>query len=178
MESDIMSKDGKIECVLRKYHIHVPGGSILEIESTKPISEEETKRLLGEDNGIHDFFRHYKITSYLHPVPSPRKARQENEPRPGPTKPLTPRQRVNILLEMKGEFTRDDYMKYMKGLGYDMTKWMIHCGISDAIKLKRLELTDDKGRLHKYKVVDPIPVDESLFKQLLRDRKLQMDTMR
>lgn len=173
MEDDIMAKDCKIECVLRKYHIHIPGGSVLEVESTKSISEEGTKMLLEEDNGISNFFRHYKITGYLRPVIAPIKARQENEPRPDPAKPLTPRQRVNLLLEMKGEFTRNDYMEYMKGLGYDATKWMIHCVVNDAIRLKRLELTDDKGRLHKYKVVDPTPADESLFKQLLRDRRLQ-----
>lgn len=171
-----MAKDGKIECVLRKYHIHMPGGSVLEVESTKPISEEGTKRLLEEDNGISNFVRHYKITGYLHPVTAPRRARQDNEPRPDPAKPLTPRQRVNLLLEMKGEFTRSDYMEHMKGLGYDMTKWMAHIAFNSAIGFKRLELVDDTKRALIYKVVDPMPVDESLFKQLLRDRKLQIDT--
>lgn len=172
------SKDGKIECVLRKYHIHVPGGSILEIESTKPISEEETKRLLEEDNGISDFFRHYKITGYLHPVIVPRKVRQDNEPRPDPAKPLTPRQRVNLLLEMKGEFTARDYVKYMKNLGHDVTKWMMHCDTNNAMELKRLKIVDDTRRLCIYKVVDHMPVDESLFVQLLKDRKLQMGIIR
>lgn len=174
MEDDMMNKDGKIECVLRKYHIHIPGGSILEVESTKPISEEETKRLLEEDDGISNFFRHYKITGYLHPVNSLRRARQDNEPRPDPAKPLTPRQRVNLLLEMKGEFTRNEYIEHMKGIGYDMTKWMAHVDFNNAVNLKRLEIVDDTRRAIKYRVIDPIQVDEPLFKQLLKDRRVQI----
>lgn len=177
MEDDVMKKDGKIECVLRKYHIHIPGGSVLEVESTKPISEEETKRLLEEDNGISSFFKHYKITGYLHPMPSPKKVHQERESRPDPANPLTPRQRVNLILEMKGEFTRDDYVEHMKGLGYDMTKWMAHIDFNNAIELKRLELADNTKRAFIYKVIDPAPVDESLFKQLLKDRRLQVGTI-
>lgn len=188
MDNITEDKTGKIECVLRKYNIHMPGGSVLEVESTKPISEEETKRLLEEDDGMSNFFTHYKITGYIHPIAASRKILQENElrkkrqenesrkirqgdkPRSDDAKLLTPLQRINLILEMKGEFTRSDYIEYMKGLGYDTSKWMAHMDFNNAIELKRLELVDHTRRSLMYKVIDPTPVDESLFKQLLKDR--------
>lgn len=173
MEGDATKKYGKIECVYRKYHVHIPGGSILEMESVKPISEEGTKKLLEEDSGITDFLNHYKIIGYLHQVPLQKKDSKENDSRPESNDVLTPLQRINLLLEMKGEFTRDGYAEYMKGLKYDVTKWMAHVDFNNALELKRLELVDNTKRACRYKVIDSTPVDESLFKQLLRDRRLQ-----
>lgn len=168
-----------IECVCRRYRVKMPGGIITEVESTKPLSVQMTHELLEEDNEIDSFFSHYKITSVRH-VTTPLDIKDKNEDiidkQIFNQRALTPRQRLNVLLKMKGEFTREDYQKYM----FDMhrlkvQKFMAYDDLRDAIKSKRLVKVEGKsGRMQMYKVVDPVDIDEQLYKTIIRDHKVHM----
>lgn len=64
--------------------------------------------------------------------------------------------RVNELLKFKGEFTSDDYKKYMRNkYNIELTKYVINDDMHIAIRLKRLEDTGKKfGRFRIYKIID------------------------
>lgn len=178
-----MSKNNEneiiIECVCRVYRVKMPGGLIAEVESTKPLSIQMTHELLEEDKEIDSFFAHHKITGMRHIVASQEtqvkesKIAEKNLFNQGR---LSPRQRINSLLKMKGEFTRNDYQKYMLDVNrVKIEKFMAYDDLRDAIRLKRLVKIEEKsGRVHKYKVIDPVDVDEQLYKTMINEHKVHM----
>ncbi len=165
-----------IECVCRIYRVKMPGGMVAEVESTKPLSLQMTHELLEEDEEIDSFFAHHKITGIRHIIAS-----QEEQVKESKTAEkiifkqgsMSPRQRLNSLLKMKGEFTRKDYQKYMLDVNrIKIEKFMAYNDLKDAIRIKRLIKIEEKiGRVHKYKVTDPIDIDEQLYKTIINDHK-------
>lgn len=173
--------DNIIECICRRYRVQTPGGTIIEVESDKPISTQLNAKLLEEDIEINEFFRHHKIleTRQLVRVSGPQK---DFKPPIIISKDgtLNPRQRLNQLLQMKGEFTRHDYIKLLfDNCQYKLNKWTSHNDIKDALHLNKIELVEDrKGRDgRKYRVVDSKEIEESIYQKLLQDRKLHISTM-
>lgn len=169
-----------IECIRRTYRINTPGGMIAEVESTKPLSIQLTHELLEEDKEIDSFFANHKIIGMRHMVASQEiqaKERNVAEKIIYNHGSMTPRQRLNNLLKMKGEFTREDYQKYMFEINRIKIKnFMAYHDLRDAIKSKRLVITDGKsGRLQKYKVIDPADIDEQLYKTIINEHKMHME---
>lgn len=172
-------KEAIIECICRIYRVHMPGGIVADVESIKPLSIQMTHELLEEDNEIDSFFSHYKITGLRHVVTPIEKVIQNDEivnKRVFSQRGLSPMQRLNSLLKMNGEFTREDYQKYM----FDMhrikiEKFMAYDDLRDAIKAKRLVKVEEKsGRMQRYKVIDPIEIDEQLYKTIIKEHKAHM----
>jgi hypothetical protein len=170
-----------IECICRRYRIKMPGGIVTEVESIKPLSVQMTHELLEEDNEIDSFFSNYKITSLRHvvtPIESYSKNEDIIDKQIFTQRTLTPRQRLNVVLEMKGEFTREDYQKYMLDMHrLKIQKFMAYDDLREAIKAKRLVRVEEKksGRMQMYKVVDHAEIDEQLYKTIINDHKVHME---
>ena len=171
--------ENTIECISRKYRVKTKGGMIVEVESTKSLSGKMTNELLKEDDEINSFFSNNKIMSIRQLVTTNTKNSQEKliqdklVPKKGR---FTPRQRLNNLLKMTGEFTRKDYQKYMFDMyGVTIAKFMAYDDIKEGLLAKRLEITEETaGRSKKYRVLDPTDVDENLYKTMMKDHKIQM----
>jgi hypothetical protein len=168
-----------IECIRRIYRIKMPGGMIAEVESTKPLSIQLTHELLEEDKEIDLFFSNHKIIGIRHIVASQEtnvKERNNEEKIIYNHGGLTPRQRLNTLLKMRGEFTREDYQRHMSDINRVKIKnYMAYHDLRDAINSKRLVIVEEKsGRLQKYKVVDPSDIDEQLYKTIINEHKVRV----
>ena len=175
-----MNRNGNtIECICRKYRVQAKGGMIIELESTKPLSEQLTNELLQEDDDINSFFSNHKIMYVGQMATIPIKNLQDNEVEnkliPNKVR-YSPMQRLNSMLKMKGEFTRDDYQKYMfEKYGVTIEKFKAHYDIRDALSYKRLEIAESKGgRSRKYRVLDPTEMDEDTYKSLMRETRMQL----
>ena len=174
--------DNIVECICRRYRVQTPGGTVIEVESDKPISTQLNAKLLEEDTEINEFFTHHKIlgTRQLIRTSGP----QKDDLRPpriiNKDGTLNPRQRLNHLLKMKGEFTRQDYIKFLfDNTQYKLNKWTSHNDIKDALHLNKIELVGDrKGRDgRKYRVADSTEIEEPIYQKLLQDRKLHISTL-
>ncbi len=170
-----------IECIARIWRIQTPGGIIVEIESDKPLSSQMNAKLLEEEEDINEFFKQRKILRMRQVIrPLPGQQPKEESPRLSKEGTLTPRQRINQLLKMKGEFTRQDYIDYLfENFKYKLNKWISHRDIKDAVNLHKIEIIAQRkgktGRL--YKVIDTEEIEESLYQKLLQDRKLSINTL-
>jgi hypothetical protein len=173
-------KEAIIECVCRRYRVQMPGGMVTEVESTKPLTVQMNHELLEEDNEINSFFAHHKIMSIRHMVTSPTKQVQERKTTHGLVlgkDTFSPRQRLNHLLKMKGEFTRHDYQKYMLDTHrVKIATYMAYDDLRSAMRAKRLEKIEPKsGRLQKYKILDPVEIDENLYRSIIiKDHRVHM----
>lgn len=174
--------DNIVECICRRYRVQTPGGAVIEVESYKPISTQLNAQLLEEDTEINEFFKHHKIlgTRQMVKTAGPQKTDSVSPRIISKDGTLNPRQRLNQLLKMKGEFTRLDYIKFLfDSCQYKLNKWTSHNDINDALHLNKIELIGDKkGRNgRKYRVVDSTEIEESLYQKLLQDRKLHISTL-
>lgn len=176
--------ENKIECILRLYRIETPGGMISEVESDKPLSTQLNVKLLEEEPEINEFFKHHKILGIRQIIRSnigQQKTRAREEPRIiAKDGTLSPRQRLNQLLKMKGEFTRQDYIDSLfDNFKYKLNKWTSHNDMKDALHINKIEIISErKGHNGKlYKVVDTVEVEESLYKKLLQDRKQHISVL-
>lgn len=173
--------DNIVECICRRYRVQTPGGVIIEVESDKPISTQLNAKLLEEDLEINQFFKHHKILGTRQIVRTIGPQKTEIHPRIIKSDgTLSPRQRLNMLLKMKGEFTRQDYIKFLfEDCKYKLNKWTSHNDIKDALHMHKIEIVEERkgkdGR--KYRVVDPTEIEESLYQKLLQDRKLHISTL-
>ena len=176
--------DNIVECICRRYRVQTPGGMIVEVESDKPLSTQLNAKLLEEEPEINQFFKYHRILGTRQIIRSnigQQKTADLAEPRIiAKDGTLSPRQRLNQLLKMKGEFTRQDYIESMfSNFKYKLNKWTSHNDMKDALHLNKIELVSErkgqKGRL--YKVVDDAEVEESLYEKLLQDRKLHISTL-
>lgn len=175
--------DNVVECICRRYRIQTPGGMIVEVESDKPLSTQLNSKLLEEEPEINQFFKYHKILGTRQVTRSDigrqktiNLAKQRIMAK-GET--LNPRQRLNQLLKMKGEFTRQDYIGYLfTNFRYKLNKWTSHNDIKDALILNKIEKISDRkghnGRL--YKVIDTVEVEDSIYEKMLQDRKLNIST--
>jgi hypothetical protein len=175
--------DNIVECIYRRYRVQTPSGMVVEVESDKPISTQLNAKLLEEEPEINEFFRYHKILGVRQIVRSniDQKTRELTEPKiVANDGTLSPRQRLNQLLKMKGEFTRKDYIDSLfTNFRYKLNKWTSHSDIKDALHLNKIQMVSE-GRCQRsrsYKVIDTEEVEESLYKKLLQDRKLQISTL-
>ena len=171
-----------IECVCRRYRIQTPGGTVVDVETDKPLSQQMNLKLLEEDSDIDEFFKTHRILGTRYKVQqSPQRTTDLGEPKIlTKSGGLSPRQRLNQLLKMKGEFTRNDYIKFLfDSFQYKLNKWTSHNDIKDAIRLNKIQLVEHKGRGKEriYKIVDTEEIGESLYETFLQDRKLQISTL-
>jgi hypothetical protein len=177
--------DNIVECIYRKYRVQTPGGMIIEVESDKPLSTQLNAKLLEEEPEIDEFFKYHNILGTRQIIKSninPQKTRDIAEPRIiSRNGTLSPRQRLNQLVKMKGEFTRQDYIDSLfTNFKYKLNKWTSHNDIKDALRLNKIQtITERKGqqRYRVYKVVDDIEVEESIYEKLLQDRKQHISTL-
>lgn len=175
-----MNRNGNtIECICRKYRVQAKGGMIVEVESTKPLSKKLTNELLQEDDDINLFFSNHKIINVGQMATKPTENLQEIKVESKLTSDkiiFTPMQRLNSMLKMKGEFTRDDYQKHMfEKYRVIVEKFKAHYDIRDALSYNRLEIAEGKdGRAKKYRVLDPTEIDEDTYKSLMRDHRMQL----
>lgn len=179
-----MDSRNKIECIYRVYRIQSPEGFVVEVESRKPLDEETNAKLLEKDEEIMSFFESHKIIGYketITPKTTPKevgRAEQISDTR-SKYERLTPLQRLNHLLQMKGEFTRIDYQKYLEDkCNIKVSDFMGHSDIEAALRLSRIEDTGNTGhREHRiYKVIDSTEVDNSLYRTLLKEKKVNVGT--
>lgn len=191
-----------IECIKRTYSIQTSDGIKLEVENEKPLSGAITARLLKEDSEIGFFFEKCKIldidisrkkrtkeVKQFHKRSAKksktRKKKRLREELEEETKPileepleqqvqekLSPLDRLNILLNMEGEFTRHDYQKFMKDLGYDMSNFMGHEDIESAVLLNKVEPTGEKigKNLKIYRIIDTNIVGRDVYNGLKEHR--------
>lgn len=171
-----------IECVCRRYRIQTPGGTIVDIESDKPLSTQLNAKLVEEEGDINEFFKHRKILGMRQIVRSSPPGQNKTDLPKIIAKGgvLSPRQRLNQLLKMKGEFTRQNYIDSLfDNFHYKLNRWTSHNDIKDALHIHKIQITSErkgqKGRL--YKVIDTEEVEESLYTKLLQDRKLHISTL-
>lgn len=176
--------DNIVECIYRRYRVQTPGGMIVEIESDKPLSTQLNAKLLEEEPEIDEFFKHYKILGARQLIRTnidKQNKKDLAEPRIiAKDGTLSPRQRLNHLLKMKGEFSRQEYIDSLfTNFQYKLNKWTSHNDIKDALRLKKIEIiTERKGQTARlYKVIDSAEIEESLYKTLLQDRKLHISTL-
>lgn len=176
--------ENMIECICRKYRVQTPGGMIIEVESDKPLSTQLNAMLLEEESEINEFFKHRRILGMrqiVRPPPNQQKTTDLGEPKIlTKNGTLNPRQRLNQILKMKGEFTRQDYIKFLfDNFKYKLNKWTSHNDIQDALHVNKIQIVENrKGRLgRKYRVIDTEEIEESLYQKLLQDRKLQISTL-
>ena len=176
--------DNIVECTYRRYRVQTPGGMIIEVESDKPLSTQLNAKLLEEEPEIDEFFKHHNILGTRQIMRSninPQKTRAREEPRIiAKDGTLSPRQRLNQLLKMKGEFTRQDYIDSLfDNFKYKLNKWTSHDDMKDALRINKIEIISQrKGHNGKlYKVIDTVEVEESLYKKLLQDRKQHISTL-
>lgn len=183
VKGDAQNMENIIECVTRRYRVQTPGGMIVEVESDKPLSTQLNAKLLEEEKDINEFFKRRRILAVRQIVrSSPNQQKSSLEPPIiiGKDGSLSPRQRLNQLLKMPGEFTRQDYIQRLfDNFQYKINKWTSHNDIQDALYLNKIEIKEDrKGkRGRKYRVIDTQEIEESLYKKLLQDRKLQISTL-
>lgn len=169
--------ENNIECVCRKYRVQ-HGTTIVEIESDKPLSTQLNDRLLQEEKEIYEFFKHHKILGTRQIIrPPPNQLRTTNIETP---KTLTKRQRLSQLLQMKGEFTRVDYVKFLEdNFRNKLDKSTAYYDMQDMLKLNKIQIiAERKGKTgRKYKVIDTQEIEEPIYKKLLEDRKLHIRTL-
>ena len=168
----------KVECI--KYRVQSADGSILEVEPIKPISERVSYRPLEEYNEISRFFSKYKIVIIEQEARMPEKYQKEVKKTGRYTRggmAIGPMQRLNCMIKMKGEFTREDYQKHMLDkYSIGVSIFMSHGDMEDALKARKLEIVDKKsGRLRKYRVIDSSEFDESSYKSLVKGNKIQIE---
>jgi hypothetical protein len=159
---------------------------VVEVESDKPISTQLNAKLLEEEPEINEFFKYHKILGARQIVRS--NIDQKTRDIAGHAEPkmianngdLSPRQRLNELLKMRGEFTRQDYIESLfTNFRYKLNKWTSHTDIKYALQLNKIQIASKReGKRDRfYKVVDTEEVGESLYNKLLEDRKLQISTL-
>lgn len=183
-----------VECVKRTYRVQTSGGIKMEIESGKVLSGLTTTKLLEEDCEINSFLENCKIIDveipsskvkkYYKKKAKPRK-KQKIDVEPVPDiqdievkNRITPCDRINLMIAIGGEFTRIDYQKFMEDKGHKMSNFMGHEDIESAMLLRRIEPTGEKiGRgLRKYRITDTMPVEEYMFRKIVKNVKSHMKT--
>lgn len=173
-----------IECIGRRYRIQSPSGTITEVESTKPLSKYLNDKLLEEDEGINSFFADHKILSIRQLMTAPQQPLPRIVVGPKGGK-FIQEQRLNHLKQMEGEFSREDFQKYLKDkFGYELNSWLWYGDIKIA---KRQGIIEDLGKIHhrgprKYKIKEEAKGSELkgnyLSKQLLEGKKVILGTIK
>ena len=176
--------ENTIECICRRYRVQTPGGMVVEVESIKPLSGQMNHELLEEDCEINSFFSNHKIVSSIRQIvatSSNVKKADKVISRPSSQQGrFTPRQRLNNILKMVGEFTRNDYRKYMLDTyGVKIERHTSHKDFQQALAIHRIEVVKERpGRQATYRVIDPADIDTTLYNTMINDHKIKMGIMR
>lgn len=169
------TKNGNIiECIYRRYRIQLPGGTTIEVESTKPLNGQATRMLLEEDNDIGSFFENYKIIDVNNVENRSKKQvyRQKITKTVKPEIGVNPLDRLNHMLQMHDQFTRLDYQKYMRTEHkVKLSDFMGHNDIEAALALNKLEIMGRFHRLRQYRIKDQTEIDKDQYRTILRDQK-------
>lgn len=166
-----------IECVKRIYKIQTPNGIEIKVESEeRPISGVMTAKLLQEDKEICFFFEKCKILRIENIRKEEIKEEEIKEDEEPIYRQIPPFDRINMILKIEGDFTRLDYQKLMKDSGYNISNFMGHGDMEDALLLRRIERTGEKiGKgLRKYKVINTTPVDNDMYREMKRQNKSEL----
>lgn len=88
---------------------------------------------------------------------------------------LTPLERLNCMIQIEGEFIRDDYIRFLEEKKVEITKWMSYDDISRAMILKKIEIAQKKRPKEyvRYKVIDSDPINEDTYRQEMRKYKVE-----
>lgn len=176
--------DNIVECICRRYRVQTPAGMVVEVESDKPLSTQLNAKILEEEPEIDQFFKYHKILATRQimksNISSQKTVVREEQRLIAKDGTLSPRQRLNQLLKMKGEFTRQDYIDSLfTNFHYKLNKWTSHNDMKDALHLNKVQLVSERkghnGRL--YRVIDDVEVEESLYQKLLQDRKQHISVL-
>lgn len=172
--------DNIVECICRRYRVQTPGGMVVEVESDKHLSTQLNAKLLEEEPEINEFFKYHKILGLRQLVKTNPSQQKIEPPKIAKDGSISPRQRLNQMLKMEGEFTRADYIKYLfDNFHYKVNKWTSHNDIQDALHLNKIHMVEERKGAHgrKYRVINTDEMEESLYKKLLQDRKLHISTL-
>lgn len=188
-----------VTCTKRTYNIQTSDGVQIEVESKRTLSDEITAMLLKDDKDIGSFLDNCNIVNidFVDKKTSLYKNRRDKKLKKRLSKkhiakkvekdkektindrdtqsdnecPLSPYDRINMMIKMEGEFTRLDYQKFMEEKGYKMSDFMGHEDIKDAILLKRISPTGErleKGR-KVYRIIDVMPIEKYMYRKILKN---------
>lgn len=178
------TKSSTIECIGRRYRINIGDDDIINVESTNPRSEQE------EISEIDSFFSNFQIISIVQEVQGFKEVMDINNNdslHKGKSENIyihdqlvfSPRQRFNILVKMRGEFTSKDYREHLlKEYNVKLGKYAASDDISIAVKSERIEVLEEKsGRFRLYRVIDSSSIDDTLYSSILNDNKIKMEAI-
>lgn len=174
MKNEETENGNIIECIYRRYRVQLPGGTTIEVESTKPLSRQTTHVLLDEDNEIGSFFENHKIINVVNVENRPKKPvyKQKTIRAEKSEVSINPLDRVNHMLQMPDQFTRLDYQKYMQTeYKVKLSTFMCHNDIETALALNKLEIMGRFHRLRQYRIKDQTEIDKDQYRTILRDQK-------
>ncbi len=163
-----------VECIYRRYRVQLPGGTTIEVESTKPLSRQTTHVLLDEDSEIGSFFENHKIINVVNVENRPKKPvyRQKTIRTKRPEVSISPLDRLNHMLQMPDKFTRLDYQKYMRTeYKIKLSDFIGHNDIETALALNKLEAVGRFHRLRQYRVIDQTVINKEQYRSLLKDQR-------
>lgn len=174
------TKCSTIECVWKRYRVIIGDNDIINIDSTNPRSEEE------EINDIYSFFSNFQIISVTQDAQEFNKVididnnDSSYKGRSGSITPrqlvFSPRQRLNVLLKMIGEFTSKDYReRLLKDYNIELSKYVASEDISIAVRSERVEMLEEKfGRFRLYRVIDSSNISDTLYSSILKEIKMKI----
>ena len=178
------TKSSTIECIWRRYCIKIGDNDIINVESTNPRSEQE------EISEIDSFFSNFQIISIDQGVQEFKEVLNVdnndilNNGKSGNVHipeqlVFSPRQRFNILIKMRGEFTSKDYREHLlKEYNVKLGKYATSDDVSIAVKSGRIEMLEEKsGRFRLYRVVDSSNVNDTLYSSMLKENKMKIEAV-
>lgn len=146
-----------VECISRRYRIQSPGGMVVEVESTKPLSKYLNDKLLEVDEEISSFFMGHKILSIRQYIsakpaePKPPEVRPEVKPSEERIGVPSHEERIGVLLKMEGEFTREDYQNSLESkYGVKISKSVAHYDIKKMGT--KIEYSGRIGKKERYRI--------------------------
>lgn len=172
-----MQNGNTIECILRKYRIRTPEGIILEIVNARTIKNQLFDELLEEASEISSFFEKHQIKVILPEkmaeIAEKIKTEKEKD-KDKDLKSVSPIERLNLMLQMRVDFTRVDYQEYLTDKKISISNFMGHGDIQVATKLNRIEevgKTDKDHPLTVYRVIDTTEIDKDAYNRILEIKK-------
>lgn len=171
------TKNGNIiECIYRRYRVQSPGGTTIEVESTKPLSGRTMRTLLEDDYEIGSFFDNHKIIDVTNIENRPKKPvyRQKTIRAERTETSINPLDRINHMLQMPDQFTRLDYQKYMQTeCKIKISTFMCNNDIEAALALNKLEIMGRAGRrgLRQYRIKDQTDISRDQYSTLLKEQR-------
>jgi hypothetical protein len=156
--------------------------SILELISAKDVEQPRTIRLLSSEDVIPEKDEvSEKGDTEGYTEKGDTAEHTEKDKKPDNTGECieqdipTPLQRLNYMIQIEGEFTREDYIRFLEDKKVEISQWISHDDINRALILKKIERTEKRRPKEyvKYKVIDSDPIDEDTYQQTMRKYKVK-----